>query len=99
MEAFGLAVQYLVCHAIFNSKRLEWWISNNRTIHDSNCLLELRLIAKLVMHINTTQKYIKLRMGMNPSQSYYLVLQLHFEEFHLILHDAHVLFACLLRNQ
>ena len=51
------------------------------------------------MHVNTAQEDIELRVRVYPTKSHQLVLQLHLEEAHFVVHDAHVLLSSLVWNQ
>ena len=99
VEPLRFAVQNLIAHGILNSQSFKWRHSNDGTVHDGHCLRELRLVPQLVMHVNTAQEDIELRMRVYPPKSHQLVLQLHLEEAHFVLHDAHVLLSSLFWNQ
>ena len=99
VEPLRFAVQNLIAHGILDSQSFKWWHSNDGTVHDGHGLGQLRLVPQLVMHVNTAQEDIKLRMCVYPPKSHQLVLQLRFEKSHFVLHDAHVLLSSLFWNQ
>jgi hypothetical protein len=98
VEPAQFAVRQRADLAIFDPERAEGWFANDWAVHDCNSLFELHLVAQLVVQVHTAEEQIKLRVGMDPSYRYQLILHLCFEQLQLVGHVAPILVAFLPRN-
>ena len=95
VELVKLAFHDLSHATVFHAEGLIAGLLNWR-VDNGNGFFELELVAELVVQVHGGQEEVELRMGVYPSKSLHLEVDLGLEELDLICHVAHVLLTLLL---
>lgn len=79
VEAFLVAVHNILFLRVLYSEGVVWWLANTGRVHNSNGLVELGLVPKLVVQVNRGEEDVVLRMGVDPTERDNGLSHLYFE--------------------